>query len=187
MATLEENPRGIRDRALLLLGFAGAFRRSELVGLDVSDVVFVHRGLEVSLQRSKTDQEAAGRKLVILPGIHPGTCPVLAVRAWLHVAAITDGPLFRAVGRRREGVAATRLCEKVVADVVKRAANAAGLDEDRFAGHSLRAGFVTSAARAGKSERTIMAMSGHRSTAILRRYVRDVGVFDDNAGDGLGL
>ena len=102
---------------------------SELVGLDVSDVVFVHRGMDVTLQRSKTDREAAGRKLGILPGIHPATCPVPAVPAWLHASAITDGPLFRAVGQRREGIAATRLCEKVVADVVKRAANAAGLDE----------------------------------------------------------
>jgi len=189
VATLDDSLRGQRDRALLLLGFSGAFRRSELVGLDVGDVAFVHRGLEVTVRRSKTDQESAGRKLGVLPGKHSSTCPVLAVRSWIESASLVDGPLFRRVtmSKRRSKVAETRLSEKVVVDVVKRAAAAAGLDESHFAGHSLRAGFITSAARAGKSERSIMAMSGHRSTDILRRYIRDIGIFDENAGDGLGL
>jgi site-specific recombinase XerD len=175
---------GTRDRALLALGFAGAFRRSELVALDVSDLAFTGEGLEVTIRRSKTDQEGKGRKLGIPYGASPATCPVRALRTWLDAADIRKGAVLRSVNRHGT-VAKTRLTDRAVAMVVKRHAEAAGLDPVRFSGHSLRAGLATSAAKAGKSERAIMAQTGHRSSAMVRRYIRDAELFSDNAAKGL--
>jgi len=151
---------GVRDRALLLVGFAGAFRRSELVSLDVADVTFSSDGLIVQLRRSKTDQEGEGRKVGLPFGSNPLTCPVRALRAWLDVAAIARGPIFRSVDRHAN-VAETRLTDQSVALIVKRSARAAGLDWERYAGHSLRSGLATAAAMADVSERAIMAQTGH--------------------------
>src|SRR5713226_807739 len=128
---------GVRDRALRLVGFAGAFRRSELVSLDVADVTFGADGLTVQLRRSKTDQEGEGRKVGLPFGSNPLTCPVRSLRAWLEVAAIARGPIFRAVDRHGN-VADARLTDQSVALIVKRRAKAAGLDWERYAGHSLR-------------------------------------------------
>ena len=177
---------GARDRALLGLGFAGAFRRSELVGLDVSDLAFTGDGLEVTIRRSKTDQEGAGRKVGIPYGSTPSTCPVRAVRAWLELAGIVEGPVLRSVNRHGQ-LSAERLTDRTVALVVKRAALVVGLDPSRLAGHSLRAGLATAAAKAGKSERAIMAQTGHRSVTMVRRYIRDANLFSDNAASGLAL
>lgn len=177
---------GIRDRALLTLGFAGAFRRSELVGLNVEDLAFTADGLEVRLVRSKTDQEGTGRKVGVPYGSYLQTCPVRSVKAWLGASGMTDGPLFRAVNRHGR-VATTRLQDRAVARLVKRYAAAAGLDADSFSGHSLRSGLVTAAAKAGKSEHSIMKTTGHRSSAMVRRYIRDAKLFDDNAAAGIGL
>jgi len=177
---------GDRDRALLALGFAGAFRRSELVGLDVGDLAFNRDGLEVTLRRSKTDQEGQGRKVGVPYGGNPSTCPVRAVRAWLDAAAIVDGPVFRSVNRHGQ-VSADRLSDRAVALVVQRHAAAHGLDAARFGGHSLRSGLATTAAKAGKSERAIMAQTGHRSVTMVRRYIRDASLFTDNAAAGIGL
>ena len=180
---------GHRDRALLLLGFAGAFRRSELVALDVADLAFHDHGLTVTIRRSKTDQEGAGRPVGIPPARDPEACPVVAVRRWLNHARIADGPLFRPVVRQpksgRETVRPRRLSAQSVALIVKRAAAEVGLDAAIYAGHSLRSGFATSAAEAGKSERAIMAQTGHKSLPILRRYIRAGSLFHDNAADGL--
>jgi integrase len=189
---LDESPVALRDRALLLLGFAGAFRRSELVGLDVEDLAFTPRGIRVTLRRSKTDQEAKGRPVGIPCGAVPETCPVQAVERWLaHVRSVLPGydrgPLFLrldAGGRLRFA----RLSDRGVARVVQRWAGRAGLDPARFAGHSLRAGLATSAAAGGVSERAIMNQTGHRSLAMVRRYIRDGELFrDDNAARGAGL
>lgn len=184
--TLPDGLSGVRDRALLLLGFAGAFRRSELVGLNVEDVTPGHEGLVVTLKRSKTDQEGQGRKVGIPYGSHPETCPVRALQAWLEVTGIKFGSLFRAVNRHSQ-LKPGRLSDKAVALVVKRAAEAAGLDPDQYAGHSLRAGLATSAAMAGVSERAIMAQTGHRSVNMVRRYIRDGSLFRENAAAGVGL
>jgi len=192
LGLLDEMPVGLRDRALLLLGFAGAFRRSELVGLDVEDLEFTPRGIRVALRRSKTDQEAEGRPVGIPYGASVETCPVRAVERWLaHVRSVLPGydrgPLFLrldAGGRVRLG----RLSDRGVARVVQRWAERAGLDPSRFAGHSLRAGLATSAAAGGVSERAIMNQTGHRSLAMVRRYIRDGELFrDDNAARGAGL
>jgi site-specific recombinase XerD len=186
VTTLPNGLLGIRDRVLLLLGFAGAFRRSELVALDVSDLTFTREGLTVALRRSKTDQEGAGTKKGIPYGSHAETCPIRALHAWLEAVSIVTGPLFRPVNRHGQ-LQPGRLSDKAVALVVKRAAERAGLDPDRYAGHSLRAGLVTAAAAAGVSERTIMAQTGHRSVQMVRRYIRDGSLFRENAAASVGL
>ena len=179
--SLPDTTRGRRDRALLLLGFAGGMRRGELVGLDVADVREEPDGLRVTIRRSKTDQESAGRGVGILRGRHPLTDPVAAVANWRDAAGVEEGPLFRPVGR--DGVVGTeRLSDRAVARIVKASAARIGLDPASVAGHSLRAGLATSAAAAGASERTIMATTGHRSEGMVRRYIRAGSLFAESAG-----
>lgn len=175
----------LRDRALLLLGFAGAFRRSELVALDVSDLDLDPEGLRVRIRRSKTDQEGRGTIKGIPYGHHTDTCPVRAVQAWMAAAGIRDGALFRSV--RVGGAVGGRLSAHAVAEVLKRRAAVAGLDVERLSGHSLRAGFATEAARRGRTEHEIMRQTGHRSAAVLRGYIRRASVWDGNAAEGIGL
>jgi site-specific recombinase XerD len=177
---------GLRDRALILLGFAGAFRRSELIALDIEDCTFGKDGLTVTLRRSKTDQDGAGRKVGIPYGANPETCPVRTVRAWLESAAISAGPLFRSINRHGQ-IKPGRLSPPDVARVVKKLAERAGLDPVKYAGHSLRAGHATSAAIAGASERSIMNQTGHRSVQMVRRYIRDGSLFRENSAGKLGL
>lgn len=183
LGALPDTLRGRRDRALLLVGFAGALRRSELVSLNVGDLAFVEDGLQLHLRRSKTDPEARGRKVGIPFGGGPATCPVRVVKAWMLEAGLERGPVFRHV--TRHGEVRRRLTPHAVATIVKRAAAAAGHDPARFSGHSLRAGFATAAARAGKPERAIQAQTGHKSLAQLRRYVREGSLFLENAAAGL--
>lgn len=177
---------GLRDRALVLLGFAGAFRRSELVGLDLEDCSFGKDGLTVTLRRSKTDQEGVGRKVGIPYGANPETCPVRTVQAWIDAAVVDSGPLFRSINRHGR-IQPGRLSGIDVARVVKKLAQRAGLDPARFAGHSLRAGHATSAAIGGASERSIMNQTGHRSVQMVRRYIRDGSLFRENSAGKLGL
>ena len=177
---------GCRDRALLLLGFAGALRRSELVGLDVADITEGTDGLTVRLRRSKTDQEGAGRTVGVPYGSNPVTCPVRAWRAWLELSGITEGPAFRSVDRHGR-IGTTRLSPQAVALVLKRHAARAGIDPGEVAGHSLRAGLATSAAEAGVPERVIAATTGHKGTAMLRRYIREGSLFRENAASAIGL
>lgn len=186
LATLGDRPIDVRNRALLLMGFAGALRRSELVGVDVEHLRNDKDGLRLHLPRSKTDQEGQGRIVGLPYGGRPATCPVRAVRAWIDVAGIERGAVF--VGLTRGGnLTGARLSGYDVARLVKKLATAAGLNADVFSGHSLRAGFVTMAVRAGKAERAIMQHTGHTTVQMLRRYVREVGVFEDNAATGIGL
>jgi site-specific recombinase XerD len=177
---------GVRDRALVLLGFAGAFRRSELVGFDVEDCNFGKDGLTVTLRRSKTDQHGAGRKIGIPYGSNPDTCPVRTIQSWIEQAAIGTGPLFRPINRHGQ-VQKGRLSGIDVARIVKKLVKRAGLDAAKYAGHSLRAGHATSAAIAGASERSIMNQTGHRSVQMVRRYIRDGSLFRDNSAGKLGL
>jgi integrase len=177
---------GCRDRALLLLGFAGALRRSELVGLDVADITESSDGLTVRLRRSKTDQEGAGRTVGIPYGTNLATCPVRAWRAWLDVSGITEGHAFCPVDRHGH-LGTTRLSGNAVALVLKRHAARAGLDPAEVAGHSLRAGLATSAAAAGVPERVIAEQTGHKGTAMLRRYIREGSLFRENAAGAVGL
>jgi site-specific recombinase XerD len=185
IAALPATMAGTRDRALLLLGFAGALRRSELVGLDVGDVDDRSDGLVVTIVRSKVDQEGSGRKIGIPYGSNPATCPVRAMRAWLDRGQIEEGPLFRPI--RHGKVLDSRLSGRSVALIVKRVGGTAGLNPINYAGHSLRAGLVTSAAAAGVEERIIMNQTGHKSLPTLRRYVRDASLFSNNAAAAVGL
>ena len=177
---------GARDRALILLGFAGAFRRSELVSLDIENCAFGKDGLTVTLRRSKTDQDGAGRKIGIPYGSNPETCPVRTVLAWIEQAGISGGPLFRSINRHGR-VQLGRLSGIDVARVVKKLALRAGLDAAKYTGHSLRAGHATSAAIAGASERSIMNQTGHRSVQMVRRYIREGSLFRENSAGKLGL
>lgn len=184
LAVLPDSRAGVRDRALLLTGFAGAFRRSELVGLNVADLGFTPEGLVIELRRSKTDQEGQGRRVGIPPGRGRGTCPVEALRAWLQQIP-ASGPLFRSVNRH--GQLGGRLSDRGVALIVQRSAGSAGIDPKLVAGHSLRAGLATAAAAAGVSERAIMAQTGHRSFAMVRRYIREGSLFLENPAAKVGL
>lgn len=175
-----------RDAALLLIGFAGGLRRSELVGLDVRDVEERQEGLVLYLRRSKTDQEGEGQKVAIPRGRHEETCPVRALQSWINLSGIEQGPLFRSVSKGGE-VADSRLSAKAVTLVVKRHVEAIGLNPDRYGAHSLRSGMATEAARNGASEREIMKQTRHRSQKVVRRYIRDGGIFRGNAAEKLGL
>ena len=179
------SPARMRDRALVLIGFAGAFRRSELEALDVSDLSFRAEGLVVTVRRSKTDQEGAGAEVAITYGNDATTCPVRALRSWLDAAALRDGPAFRTVDRH--GHIGGRLVGAEVARIVKRLATRAGLDASRFSGHSLRAGLATSAAVQGRADRRIMDQGRWKSRAMVDRYVRDASLFRDNVSAGIGL
>jgi integrase len=177
---------GKRDRALLLLGFTGALRRSELITLDASDLERTREGLILSIHRSKTDQEGEGRKVGIPEGSDPATCPVRTLEQWLAAANIDSGAVFRVMNRHGQ-VLPKRLSGEGVAIVVKRYVEKLGYDRALFSGHSLRAGLATSAAAAGKGERAIMNQTGHRSVTTVRRYIRDGNLFRENAAEGLGL
>jgi site-specific recombinase XerD len=177
---------GVRDRAMILLGFAGAFRRSELVGLDVGDCEFGKDGLTITLRRSKTDQDGAGRKIGIPYGSNPETCPVRTVQSWMEQSGVTTGPLLRSINRHGK-IRPGRLSGIDVTRVVKKLAKRAGLDAAKYGGHSLRAGHATTAAIAGATERSIMNQTGHRSVQMVRRYIRNGNLFRDNSAGKLGL
>ena len=178
--------RGLRDRAMLTIGFAGAFRRSELVALELSDIEHTDDGLVVIIRRSKTDQEGHGRRIGVPFGQYASTCPVKALAAWLEAARIDQGPIFREITRSGT-VKENRASDRAVDRAVKRATKLAGLDPKGYSAHSLRAGFVTTAIKAGKRTDRVMAQTGHRSHAVMQGYVREAGLFVDNAAVGLGL
>ncbi len=174
-----------RDRALILLGFAGAFRHSELAQLLFTDISETEDGLRVRLRHSKTDQEGEGFVKGIPYGHEHKTCPVRAWKAWKEAAGITDGLAFRSITRHSKlGVS---LSDRAVAEIIKRRAKAAGLEYQEFSGHSLRAGLATAAAQAGVSERVIAKQTGHKSLPVLRGYIREGSLFTENAAAKVGL
>jgi site-specific recombinase XerD len=182
VAEADTNLKGLRDRAILLLGFGGAFRRSELVALNIADLEFCDGGLRVTIRKSKTDQEGLGATIAIAFGLT--ACPVDALRAWIKAAAIVEGPLFRPVTRTGQ-ISARRLSARAVAEIVKFYARRAGMKAADFSGHSLRSGFLTSAAANGASILKMMDVSRHKSVDTLRGYVRDAEMFRNHAGQGL--
>jgi integrase len=198
--TLPMSPAGVRDRALLLVGFAGAFRRSELVAIDHAHCARHRDGIIITIPFSKTDQEGRADEVGLPYGAHPETCPVRALTDWIALAEITGGPVFRPI-TRHDHIAPTRLTDRGVALVIKRAVSAArdaalqrgnaaladAMDPTRYAGHSLRAGFITSAAAAGVSESDIMRQSRHKRGDTLRKYIRHATVFRQNAAAKVGL
>ncbi|QIO57321.1 site-specific integrase [Rhizobium leguminosarum] len=176
-----ETLQGKRDRALLLIGFAGAFRRSELVAITVEDLTFSEEGVDVFLPKSKTDQEAKGQSVAVLNG--KALKPADRLRGWLEAAGIVSGPIFRRINRG-DHLTDEPLTAQSVALIVKKYADAAGLDVERLSGHSLRAGFVTSAAENRASISRIMEVTRHRDPRTVETYVRRADRFKDHAGDG---
>jgi len=170
----------LRDRALIAFGMALAARRSELVALDVADLAWEAQGVRVTIRRSKTDQEAVGDVVAVPEGRR--LTPLTHLRAWLAAAAISEGAIFRPLWKGNR-VRDARLSDHAVARIIQARAAAAGLDPARYAGHSLRAGFITSAARAGADVWKIQQVSRHKSLQVLSGYVRDARLFDDHAGE----
>ena len=179
---------GKRDAAIILLGFFGAFRRSELVALDLEDLQPVtapngKKALEITIRHSKTDQESSGMVKAIFTSRKKTLDPIAALNEWTTAAGITSGALFRRV-RRGDRPTEERITGQSVALILKKAAAAAGVDLD-ISGHSLRSGFITSALLCGSSERSVMNQSGHRSTTVMRGYLQRANALLDNAAESL--
>ena len=160
--------RKLRDKALILVGFAGGFRRSELVALDFEDVEFVREGVKIFVRRSKTDQSGEGMTKAIPSFDNAIYCPVVSLQNWIYELKNKKGKIFS-------------ISDKSVALIIKKYANLAGLDGSKYAGHSLRSGFATSTAESGAEERNIMAMTGHKTTQMVRRYIQEANLFKNNA------
>jgi site-specific recombinase XerD len=176
----KEEIKKLRDRSIILIGFSGGFRRNEIVSLNFEDLDFVTEGLKIHIRRSKTDQFGEG-SLKGLPYFdNQEYCPVISIQKWINLSKINSGPLFR---RFTKGSKLTekRLTDQTVALLIKRYLELAGIDSKNYSGHSLRSGFATSAAESGAEERTIMAMTGHKSTEMVRRYIKEANLFKNNA------
>lgn len=187
LAGSPENLRAARDRALLLVGFAGAFRRSELVRLRCEDVSFAPEGVVITIPRSKTDPEGAGQTIGLPYGSHSDSCPVRALRSWLERSGIAEVFLFPGIGRWGGEAGGKPISDHQLAKIIKRLAAQADLDPAVFSGHSIRSGLATSAAQGGASERSIMDQTRHRSLKQVRKYIRRGSLFQDNAAARSGL
>jgi len=169
----------IRDRSIILIGFSGVFRRNEIVSLDYDDLDFVPEGLKITLKRSKTDQFGEGT-LKGLPYFESSQyCPVLSLKKWIKISNINSGPLFRRFSKGSK-LTDIRLTDQTVALLIKKYLNLVGIDSKNYSGHSLRSGFATSAAESGAEERNIMAMTGHKSPEMVRRYIKEANIFKNN-------
>jgi len=164
----EKDIKKIRDKALILIGFSGGFRRSELVNIELEDIEFVSEGVKLFIKRSKTDQSGEGMIKAIPYFENINFCPVKALKNWINTIELKKGKIFN-------------ISDKNVSLIIKKYANYAGLDSRKYAGHSLRSGFATSAAESGAEERSIMAMTGHKSTEMVRRYIKEANLFKNNA------
>ena len=170
----------LRDKALLLIGFSGGFRRNELVSLDLEDIEFVFEGVKITVKRSKTDQFGEGFTKGIPHFTESLYCPVTNLRRWINVSKIKKGPLFIRFAKGSR-ITNFRLTDQSVALIIKEYLNKCGIDSKNYSGHSLRSGFATSAAEAGAEERSIMAMRGHKSADMVRRYIKEANIFKNNA------
>ena len=162
----EENR--FKNKALMLVGFSGGFRRSELVAIDYEDLDFVPEGVKIFVKRSKTDQSGEGMTKGIPYFSNSNYCPVISLKNWLEKLEIKSGKIFD-------------MSDKSVALTIKKYTGLAGLDSDKYSGHSLRSGFATSTAELGAEERSIMAMTGHKTTQMVRRYIQEANLFKNNA------
>jgi len=175
-----EEIKKFRDRSLILIGFSGGFRRNEIVSLDYEDLDFVGEGLKINLKRSKTDQFGEGAVKGLPYFDNSQYCPVLSLKKWIEVSNIKYGPLFRRFAKGSK-LTENRLTDQTVALLIKEYLKLAGIDSKNYSGHSLRSGFATSAAESGAEERSIMAMTGHKSTEMVRRYIKEANLFKNNA------
>ena len=169
-----------RDRSIILIGFSGGFRRNEIVSLDYDDLDFVREGLKINIKRSKTDQFGEGFTKALPYFDSSQYCPVVSLKNLLDLSKINSGPVFRRFVKGSK-LSKNRLTDQTVALLIKKYLNLAGIDSKNFSGHSLRSGFATSAAESGVEERTIMAMTGHKSSEMVRRYIKEANLFKNNA------
>ena len=176
----KEEIKKFRDRSIILIGFAGGFRRNEIVSLNCEDLDFVQEGLKIDIRRSKTDQFGEGFTKALPYFDSSQYCPVLSVKKWIEASKITSGPVFRRFSKGSK-LSKNRLTDQTVALLIKEYLKLAGIDNKNYSGHSLRSGFATSAAESGVEERNIMAMTGHKSTEMVRRYIKEANLFKNNA------
>jgi len=170
----------LRDRSIILIGFSGGFRRNEIVSLDIDDLDFVSEGLKINLKRSKTDQFGEGSVKGLPYFDNLKYCPVLSLKKWIEISKIDSGPLFRRFSKGSK-LTDNRLTDQTIALLIKKYLKLAGIESKNYSGHSLRSGFATSAAESGAEERSIMAMTGHKSTEMVRRYIKEANLFKNNA------
>ena len=176
----KEEIKKFRDRSIILIGFSGGFRRNEIVSLDFDDLDFVPEGLKINLRRSKTDQFGEGFTKALPYFDNTQYCPVVSLKKWIEISKITSGAVFRRFSKGSK-LSENRLTDQTVALLIKEYLNLAGIDSKNYSGHSLRSGFATSAAESGVEERSIMAMTGHKSTEMVRRYIKEANLFKNNA------
>ena len=169
-----------RDRSIILIGFSGGFRRNEIVSLDYNDLDFVSEGLKINLRRSKTDQLGEGLTKALPYFDNSQYCPVVSLKNWIEISRISSGPVFRRFIKGSK-LSENRLTDQTVALLIKEYLQLAGINSKNYSGHSLRSGFATSAAESGAEERSIMAMTGHKSTEMVRRYIKEANLFKNNA------
>ena len=175
-----EEIKKFRDRSIILVGFSGGFRRNEIVSLDYDDLDFVKEGLKIRLKRSKTDQFGEGSVKGLPYFDNTEYCPVVSIRKWIEISKIKSGPLFRRFTKGSK-LSESRLSDQTVALLIKDYLKIAGIESRNYSGHSLRSGFATSAAESGAEERSIMAMTGHKSSEMVRRYIKEANLFKNNA------
>ncbi|MDC1196611.1 site-specific integrase [Pelagibacteraceae bacterium] len=176
----KEEIKKLRDRSIILIGFSGGFRRKEIVSLDYDDLDFVPEGVKINLKKSKTDQFGEGFTKALPYFDNSQYCPVVTLKKWIEISRIISGPLFRRFIKGSK-LSDNRLTDQTVALLIKEYLNLAGIDSKNYSGHSLRSGFATSAAESGAEERNIMAMTGHKSTEMVRRYIKEANLFKNNA------
>ena len=176
----KEEVKKLRDRAIILIGFSGGFRRNEIVSLDYEDLDFVQEGLKINVRKSKTDQFGEGFVKGLPYFDNSQYCPVVSVQKWIEISKINSGALFRRFNKGST-LSENRLTDQTVALLIKEYLKLVGIDSKNYSGHSLRSGFATSAAESGAEERSIMAMTGHKSTEMVRRYIKDANIFKNNA------
>jgi|TARA_B110000027_G_scaffold62507_1_gene67171 site-specific recombinase XerD len=175
-----EDIKKLRDRTIILIGFSGGFRRNEIVSLDYQDLDFVEEGLKIQIRRSKTDQFGEGSVKALPYFDNSKYCPVISLKNWLKISKISNGALFRRFVKGSK-LSENRLTDQTVALLIKEYLRLAGIESKNYSGHSLRSGFATSAAESGAEERSIMAMTGHKSTEMVRRYIKEANLFKNNA------
>jgi len=175
-----EDIKKLRDRSIILIGFSGGFRRNEIVSLDYDDLDFVEEGLKIQIRRSKTDQFGEGLVKALPYFNNTKYCPVISLKKWIEISRINSGPLFKRFLKGSK-LSENRLTDQTVALLIKEYLRLAGIDDKNYSGHSLRSGFATSAAESGAEERSIMAMTGHKSTEMVRRYIKEANLFKNNA------
>ena len=176
----KEDIKKFRDRSIILIGFSGGFRRNEIVSLDYDDLDFLEEGLKIQIRRSKTDQFGQGSIKALPYFDNSKYCPVISVKNWIEISKINSGPLFRRFVKGSK-LSENRLTDQTVALLIKEYLELAGIDSKNYSGHSLRSGFATSAAESGAEERSIMAMTGHKSSEMVRRYIKEANLFKNNA------